>query len=110
MHSLSGRPPDKGFRRSRMDKKMGPLTRQIEIVNDLGLHARSAARIAKIAGEAEAGITIRVGDAIADATSILDILTLACGKGTQVTVRIDNPIDGDILERIVALIRDGFGE
>jgi len=89
---------------------MDPLTRQVEVINELGLHARSAACIAKVAGDAVSGVTIEAGDANVDASSILDILTLACVKGTMITVRIDDPSDGEILDRIVALVEDGFGE
>ena len=80
------------------------------IINELGLHARSAAGIAKIAGSARANVWIAREDQVADATSILDILSLACTKGTQITIRIDDPADGQILDRIAALVEDGFGE
>jgi phosphotransferase system HPr (HPr) family protein len=46
----------------------------------------------------------------ADATSMLDILSLACPKGTKITISIDDAVDMDTLERIAALIRSGFGE
>jgi len=46
----------------------------------------------------------------ADATSMLDILTLACPKGTEITVSVDDEADLDVLEHIAALVRSGFGE
>lgn len=82
----------------------------LQIVNDLGLHARSAAKLAKLAGEAGGGVWIRRGADTADARSILDIMTLVCPKGTQITVSIDDEADIQTLERIAALIRSGFGE
>ena len=78
------------------------LTRQVIIVNELGLHARSAAKIAKISGRSKASK--------ADAASILDILTLECEKGSQITIGIENKADSDILESIVELVEKGFGE
>ncbi len=80
------------------------------IVNELGLHARSAAKIAKLAQEARSNVWIKMGDEAADATSILDILTLGCAKGSQITVVVDDPIDRSVLERIVKLVENGFGE
>jgi phosphocarrier protein HPr len=58
-------------------------SRTLRIVNDLGLHARSAAKLAKLAGEASEGVWIMKNGDTADATSMLDILTLACPKGTE---------------------------
>jgi phosphocarrier protein len=85
-------------------------TRTLRIVNDLGLHARSAAKLAKLAGEAKGGVWIMKNGTTADATSMLDILTLACPAGTEITVGIDDVADLNTLERIAALIRSGFGE
>jgi len=86
------------------------LSRTVTIVNELGLHARSAAKIAKLAQEAQSGVWIKMAEEAADATSILDILTFACGKGAQITVVVDDPIDRTVLERIVKLVESGFGE
>lgn len=82
----------------------------LRIVNALGLHARSAAQLAKLAAEAEGGVWIQKNGTTADATSLLDILTLACPMGTEIVVSIDNEADLDTLERIAELVRDGFGE
>jgi phosphocarrier protein HPr len=85
-------------------------SRTLRIVNDLGLHARSAAKLAKLAAEAGGGVWIMKNGDSADATSVLDILTLACPKGCKITVSIDDEADIKTLERIEELIRAGFGE
>ena len=85
-------------------------SRTLRIVNELGLHARSAAKLAKLAESASGGVWIMKNGDTADATSMLDILTLACPKDTEITVSIDDVADKDILERIAELIRSGFGE
>jgi phosphocarrier protein len=46
----------------------------------------------------------------ADARSILDILTLACEKGSKLTIVINDSSDMEILNRIVELVSNGFGE
>ena len=82
----------------------------VTIVNELGLHARSASQIAKIAGTGTANVWLKKGDNIADAASIIDILTLACGKGTRITILIEDWADIDILKDIADLVESGFGE
>ncbi len=82
----------------------------VTIINELGLHARSAAQIAKIAGNSTANVWLKKGDEIADAASIIDILTLACEKGTRITILIEDWADIDILKDIADLIESGFGE
>ena len=85
-------------------------SRTVQIVNDLGMHARSAAKLAKLAEAARGGVWIKKSGHTADASSVLDILSLSCPKGSDVTVSIDDELDMETLERIVALIRSGFGE
>ena len=80
------------------------------IKNELGLHARSAAQIAHIAGNSAANVWLKKDDKTADASSIIDILTLACGKGTKITVVIEDWADIHILNAIVDLVDSGFGE
>jgi phosphocarrier protein len=82
----------------------------LRIINALGLHARSAAKLAKVAGQAQGDIWITKNGNTADATSLLDILTLDCPQGSEVTITIDDDADQNILARIEALIRSGFGE
>ena len=93
-----------------MAKSEPDLTRDVAIVNELGLHARSAAKIAVLANRSRGPVWIRKGDLKADASSIVDILTLACEKGTRITINIENKADFDILEAITHLVEDGFGE
>jgi phosphocarrier protein HPr len=84
--------------------------RYATIINDLGLHARSAAQIADIAQNSTANVWIQKEDEKADASSIIDILTLACGKGTQISIIIEDAGDLDILNAIGDLVDRGFGE
>ncbi len=85
-------------------------TRQVTIVNELGLHARSAAQIARIAKKARSRVWIRKGDDVADASEVIDILTLACGKGTAITLEIEDRKDEPILDRMANLVETGFRE
>jgi phosphocarrier protein HPr len=87
-----------------------PLWRDVTIVNELGLHARSAAKLAKAAQAAAGGVWIEVGGERVDAKEIIDILTLGASQGVPMRVGIERPDDRDVLETIVGLFAGGFGE
>jgi phosphocarrier protein len=86
------------------------LARDTVVVNELGIHARSAAKIANLAQKAESKVWLVKGKEKADASSIIDILSLCCSKGTKITLEIDKDSDIDILDKIIELIKRGFGE
>ncbi len=86
------------------------LTKNIVITNELGLHARPAAMIAKAVQNAKSNVWISKDQEKIDAASIIDILTLACLKGTTVTIEVDDVSDIDILNTIVDLFEKEFGE
>ena len=86
------------------------LSRTVVIPNELGLHARAAAKIAKLAEEASSDVYLVKDDEEADATSILDVIGLYCPAGSEVEVRITDPKDAKVLNRVVRLIEAGFGE
>lgn len=84
--------------------------RDVIIQNELGLHARAAAQIAGIVEKAKAAVWIIRGEEKADASSIMDILTLACEKDTRISIIVDDPSDIDILNAVAQLVENGFGE
>ncbi|RZB30573.1 MAG: phosphocarrier protein [Desulfobacteraceae bacterium Eth-SRB1] len=86
------------------------LSKDVIIINELGLHARSAAKIAKLAQNAKSTVWVIRGEEKVDASSILDVLTLACSKGSKITLKVDNKSDMDILNSIVELVEKGFEE
>lgn len=91
-------------------KRGQAVHRVASIKNELGLHARSAAQIAEIARNSKGNVWLMKDEERADASSIMDILTLACEKGTKIKVIIEDPADTDILNAIVDLVDNGFGE
>ncbi len=84
--------------------------RRVQIVNQAGLHARSAASLARIASRARGAVWLARQGQRADATDIMDMLALACGPGVEVTLEAENAADADVLEQMAALIENGFGE
>ena len=86
------------------------ITRDIEIKNKLGLHARAAAKLVHTAARFKSDIKIRKGDEEVDGKSILGILLLAAGRGTLVTVKVDGDDERDALEAVEKLIDSKFDE
>ncbi len=93
-----------------MKKKMSMLSRKTIIVNELGLHARPAAIIAKIAREAEGTVRLIANERTVNAASMIDILTLSCSKNTEIEISITQKVDMKILKKIEEVIKSGFGE
>ena len=87
-----------------------PLKRDVTIVNDLGLHARAAAKLVKAAQKAAGRVWLQVGPEKIDAKQVIDILTLAAAKGDKVQVVVETNSDLDTLNLIVELFAGGFGE
>ncbi|MCU0605263.1 MAG: HPr family phosphocarrier protein [Desulfobacterales bacterium] len=86
------------------------LTRDVVVVNELGLHARSAVKLAGVAKAARGGVWVLRAAERADATSVMDVLTLACGKGATLTLAVDDPRDAPVLEALARLVANGFEE
>ncbi|MCP3872223.1 MAG: HPr family phosphocarrier protein [Desulfobacteraceae bacterium] len=85
-------------------------TRKTLVINELGMHARPASKIAQIAEAAQFDVWLCVDSTKVDATSIIDILTLCAVKGTQVVIEIENQKDIIILDQITEFFEIGFGE
>jgi PTS hybrid protein len=89
----------------------GPVERtEIVLANEVGLHARPAATLARLAGELDAEVTIRFGDREADARSVLALLALAARKGDTLVVSARGPAAAEAVRRIRQLADDKFGE
>ena len=86
------------------------ITRDLEIKNKLGLHARAAAKLVHCAARFQSDIKIRKGDEEVDAKSILGILLLAAGKGAVISLRADGPDEADAVAAIEKLIDAKFDE
>jgi phosphotransferase system HPr (HPr) family protein len=86
------------------------LTRDVTVVNELGLHARPAARFARAAQAARSRVWVIFGAEKADASSILDLLALGCARGARLTLAAEDPADRPVLETLARLIETGFAE
>jgi phosphocarrier protein HPr len=93
-----------------MNKLKKNLTKNVIVTNELGLHARPAAKIAELAAQAKSSVwMIKNGEQV-DASSIIDILSLSCFNGSKVTLQVENPSDINILDKMAALFHKSFKE
>ncbi|HUP46693.1 MAG TPA: HPr family phosphocarrier protein [Thermoanaerobaculia bacterium] len=86
------------------------ITRDIEIKNKLGLHARAAAKLVHCAARFRSDIKIRKGDEEVDGKSILGILLLAAGHGSMIKVQADGDDERAALDAVEQLIDSKFDE
>ena len=80
------------------------------ISNKLGLHARASAKLTKLAGSFPCDVWIARGERRVNVKSIMGVMMLAAGIGSQVTVETDGDREQEAMDAILALIDDKFGE
>ena len=81
-----------------------------EIINALGLHARAAAQLVKVANRHKSEVQLEHEGQKVNAKSIMGVLMLAAAQGTQVKVTCRGPDAETCLQEIQKLIADRFGE
>lgn len=84
----------------------------LKIINPLGLHARAAAQLVRLAGQFKSKIRLMRldNDVEADAKSILSVLTLAAAKGVELLIQADGEDQDKAIDALSGLINSGFGE
>ncbi len=80
------------------------------IVNARGLHARASARFVKCANNFDANVEISTATKSVSADSIMEILMLAAGRGTVLTISATGKQAAQAVAALRALVEDGFGE
>ena len=88
------------------------LEGKVNIVNQLGLHARAAAQLVHLANGFKSSIKLQRNDnkGVADAKSILSVLTLAATIGTELLIFTEGIDEAPAMAAIRGMIEKGFGE
>ncbi|MFL5319069.1 MAG: HPr family phosphocarrier protein [Myxococcaceae bacterium] len=81
-----------------------------DIVNQLGLHARAAAQLVKVANRYPCEVLLECEGQQVNGKSIMGVLMLAAAMGMKVTVKCKGEKANECLAEIAALIADKFGE
>lgn len=84
--------------------------KKLRISNELGLHARAAAKIVALAAQYKSNLFLRKDDQEVDGGSILSILALACPKGTELEVKTVGEDSEALMQAITLLFEQKFGE
>ncbi len=85
-------------------------TRSVTVVNQLGLHARAAAKFVHLATRFESRVRVGRDSKVMDGKSIMGILLLAASRGTTLTVLAEGPDEALAVDALVQLVESGFGE
>lgn len=97
-----------------MEKNSAPssniASKELKILNELGLHARPAAMFVKLANEYVSEITVEKGSEIVNGKSIMGIMMLAAGKGSKIKITAEGPDASAAVAEIEKLIQSKFGE
>jgi phosphocarrier protein len=84
---------------------------QITIINKLGLHARAAAKFVGVAGKYPCQIKVgRSLDSMVDGKSIMAVMMLAAGKGTEIHLLTEGDQEQAALDGLIELINNRFDE
>ena len=82
----------------------------VTVVNQLGMHARAAAKFVHLAGRFDARVKVARDRREMDGKSIMGILLLAAARGSTITISAEGIDERDAVDALVALVRSGFGE
>ncbi len=93
-----------------MSQSDPPTQGELEIVNDLGLHARAASKLVRVANNFPSDVFVGHAGREVNGKSILGVLMLACAKGSTISVRCEGPQAAEAYQAIGELVKDGFGE
>ena len=85
-------------------------SRSVTVVNELGMHARAAAKFVHLATRFESKITVGRHGRQMDGKSIMGILLLAAARGANITIAADGADEQDAVTALAALVESGFGE
>jgi phosphocarrier protein HPr len=87
--------------------------RRLVISNSLGMHARAAARLVRLASGFRSDVRVARSDALhgtVNAKSIFSVLLLAATQGTMIDIIVDGPDEAEAMDSLCRLIEENFGE
>ena len=85
-------------------------TKEVEIVNKLGLHARASSKLTKLASQFKCEVWATKNNRRVNAKSIMGVMTLAANKGSRIQIETTGDAEVEALAALVALVEDYFGE
>jgi len=83
---------------------------RVVVVNQLGMHARAAARFVHLATRFEAQVKVARDSREMDGKSIMGLLLLAAARGTSITITANGTDEAEAVAALSSLDQSGFGE
>ena len=85
-------------------------SRSVTVVNQLGMHARAAAKFVHLATRFGAQVRVARDGREMDGKSIMGILLLAAARGMTIQISAEGADEADAVSALAGLVEDGFGE
>ena len=82
----------------------------VAVVNQLGIHARAAAKFVHLATRFESRVRVGLEAREIDGKSIMGILLLAAARGCNITITAEGNDERDAVEALSTLVESGFSE
>ena len=89
---------------------MSAVSREVEICNVRGLHARASAKFVNLASQLDGKIEVEKDGHRVCGTSIMGLMMLGAAMGDSVVIHVDGAEPEAVLQQLVALVEDRFGE
>jgi len=86
------------------------ISKNIEIINKLGMHARAAAQFVQLASSFVSHIEIEKDNRRVNGKSIMGVMMLAASKGSEVILYAEGEDEKDSIDRLEELINNRFNE
>ena len=98
------------------EKELGPsvpagaISRELQIINKRGLHARASAKFVQMVEKFNAEVWVTRGSETVGGTSIMGLMMLAAGPGSHITIRASGSDAAAAVDALCALVTARFGE
>ena len=89
---------------------MNALTREVQITNQRGLHARASAKFVNLASSLDATVEVEKDGNKVCGTSIMGLMMLGAARGDSIFIHVSGIHAEDALEKLAALVEERFGE
>lgn len=86
------------------------LREEVTLINELGLHARPAAKVVRLAAQYIADVHITYDGKRINAKSIMGLMMLAVEKGARIIIEVEGEDEETLIQKLSELIANGFGE
>jgi phosphocarrier protein HPr len=89
---------------------LSAASRAVRITNQRGLHARASAKFVNLASELGLSIEVEKEGNKVCGTSIMGLMMLGAAMGDTVVIHVDGDGADEVLDKLVALVEERFGE